>query len=59
MYPPLINSKHELHDDRVLLCIACAGRAYQDGALVECRDMLLEVIAAIDEFTEWEDKQNA
>lgn len=59
MFPPLINRNHELHDDRVLLCITCARRAYQDGELIECRDMLLEVIAAIDEFTEWEDKQNA
>lgn len=55
----LINQDHELNDDNVMYEIQYARRMYERGEILECRDVLAEIVAAIDEFTEWEDKQNA
>lgn len=53
----LINQDHELNDDNVMYEIQYARRKYERGEILECRDVLAEIVAAIDEFTEWEDKQ--
>ena len=52
----LINQDHELNDDKVMYEIQFARRMYEKGEILECRDVLAEVVKAIDEFTEWEDK---
>lgn len=56
---PIINQDHELADDNVMAEIQHAKRCYERGEIIECRDILAEIVAAIDEFTEWEDKLNA
>ena len=54
----LINQDHELNDKSVMVEIDFAKRMYERGKILECRDVLAEIVAAIDEFTEWEDKRN-
>lgn len=46
----------ELQDERIVASIHMAAKEYQNGELIEARDRMLEIIAAIDEFTETESK---
>lgn len=54
----LINQDHELNDDNVMYEIQFARLMYERGEILECRDILAEIVAAIDEFSEWEEKRN-
>lgn len=54
----LINQSHTLNDKNVISEIDYAKRMYEEGEILECRDVLAEIAHAIDEFTEWEDKHN-
>ncbi len=40
----------ELQDERILASLEAAKKEYKDGEIIEARDRLLEIIAAIDEF---------
>ncbi len=40
----------ELQDERILASINAAAKEYEDGEIIEVRDRMLEIIAAIDEF---------
>lgn len=39
-----------LDDDEIVMALAQATNDYEDGAIIEARDLLSEIIAAIDEF---------
>lgn len=47
----------ELEDERIINALNTAARDYENGELIEVRDLLLEIVAAIDEFTELEDRR--
>lgn len=55
---PIINQDHDLIDENVMAEILSARRCYDRGEIIECRDILAEIVAAIDEFSEWEEKRN-
>lgn len=55
----LINDKHELNDEDIMRQLHNARWSFYNGEIIECRDTLAEIVAAIDEFTEWEEKRNA
>ena len=42
----------ELQDERIITAIHLAEMEFKNGELIEARDRLEEVIAAIDEFTD-------
>lgn len=44
----------ELQDERITVSIYAAAKEYESGEIIEARDRMLEIIAAIDEFTETE-----
>jgi len=45
----------ELKDEKIILELHRAADQYQNGELSEVRDLLMEIVDAIDEFTEeWE-----
>ena len=44
----------ELQDERILSSLEIAKREYENGELIEVRDRLIEIIGAIDDFTELE-----
>lgn len=44
----------ELQDERIVSALQAAAREYENGEIIEVRDKLLEIIAAIDEFSEME-----
>lgn len=52
--------KHgELDDERIVAALQRAARDYENGAIIEVRDALAEIVGAIDEFTnEYERKEN-
>lgn len=54
----LINRNHILNDKNVISEIDFAKHMYEEGEILECRDVLAEIVRAIDEFTEWEDIRN-
>lgn len=49
----------ELDDAGIVAALQRAARDYENGALIEVRDVLAEIVDAIDEFTdEYERKEN-
>ena len=40
----------ELDDERIIMSILAAAKEYEDGGILEAREMLFEVIGAIDEY---------
>ena len=40
----------ELKDDKILKALKQAAKDYEDGAISEVRDMLADIVDAIDEF---------
>ena len=48
--------KHELIDKNVLEGLKNAITLYDDGAICECRDILVEISDAISEFEDYTDK---
>ena len=49
-----IDKKGNLEDKRIIAAIKIAADDYENGAIIEARDELSDVIAAIDQFTELE-----
>lgn len=47
-----ITKKHELKDKKIIEDLNRAVEMYEDGEIIEVRDMLSEMVNAIDEFTE-------
>ena len=41
----------ELNDKAIMVALASATKDYEDGEIIECYDTLLDVIAAIQDFT--------
>lgn len=42
----------ELRDDKILEALKQAAKDYEDGAISEVRDVLADIVDAIDEFAE-------
>lgn len=40
----------ELQDERIARAIYLAKREYENGEIIEARDRLMEIVAALDEF---------
>lgn len=50
--------KHgELQDKSIVTALQRAAKDYENGELIEVRDLLLEIAGAIDEFSEEYDKK--
>ena len=45
----------QLQDEKISTALQTASKDYQNGEIAEVRDLLLEIVAAIDE---WEDSNN-
>ena len=41
----------ELDDNRILRDIRCAATLFEDGSIIESRDVMVDIINAIDAFT--------
>ena len=48
--------KHELLDKNVIEGLKKAIALYDDGAICECRDILVDICYAIDAFEDYTDK---
>ena len=48
--------KNELLDKNVIERLKNALALYEDGAICECRDILVDICNAIDEFEDYTDK---
>lgn len=48
--------KNELLDKNVTEGLRLAARLYEDGAMCECRDILVEISDAISEFEDYTDR---
>ena len=48
--------KNELLDNNVIEGLKNAIELYEDGAICECRDILVDICDAIDEFEDYTDK---
>lgn len=46
------NGGKELKDDKILKALKQAVKDYEDGAIAEVRDVLADIVEAIDEFTD-------
>ena len=44
----------ELQDERITTSIYAAKQEYENGEIIEVRDRLLEIVAALDEFIDTE-----
>ena len=44
----------ELQDKRILTALQTAARDYENGEIIEVRDLLIDIVAAIDEYSELE-----
>jgi len=44
--------KGELQDDRILSSLNMSIKEFKAGEVIDCRDRLLEIVAALDEFLE-------
>lgn len=42
----------ELKDDKILKALKQAAKDYEDGAISEVRDVLADIVDAIDDFTD-------
>ena len=42
----------ELNDDKIIKALTQAAKDYEDGAISEVRDVLADIVEAIDEFTD-------
>lgn len=51
--------KGELKDKEILEALQKAADWYEDGAIAEVRDLLVDIVKAIDEFTEREERKYA
>ncbi len=49
-------TKNELLDKNVIEGLKNALILYEDGAICECRDILVDICEAIDEFEDYTDK---
>lgn len=45
-------AKNELRDDLVLEKLSEAYELYEDGAIIECQDILIDIVNAITQFTQ-------
>ena len=45
-------AKGELKDEKIVASLKRAAKDYENGEIAEVRDLLLEIVAAIDEWTE-------
>ena len=45
-------AKNELRDDLVIKKLSEAKELYEDGAIIECQDMLIDIVNAITQFTQ-------
>lgn len=48
--------KNELLDKNVTEGLRLAARLYEDGAMCECRDLLVDICDAVDAFEDYTDK---
>ena len=48
---------HELKDKKIIAALKQALKDYEDGAIIECRDELADIVNAIDAFDEWEEQK--
>jgi hypothetical protein len=46
------NGGKELRDDKILKALKQAAKDYEDGGISEVRDVLADIVEAIDEFTD-------
>ena len=49
-------TKNELLDKNVIEGLKNALTLYEDGAICECRDILVDICEAIDDFEDYTDK---
>lgn len=49
--------KGELQDDSIVAALHAAARDYENGEIIEVKDRLLEIVAAIEEFESQEDSE--
>lgn len=42
--------KNELYDEKIIECLKDAIDMYENGEVLEVRDLLLDIISSIDEF---------
>lgn len=47
----------ELQDERITASIYAAKQEYENGEIIEARDRLLEIVAALDEFIDTESER--
>lgn len=45
-------AKGELKDSKIVAALKQAAKDYEDGAIAEVRDLLSEIVFAIDEWTD-------
>lgn len=45
-------AKNELRDDLVIKKLSEAKELYEDGAIIECQDILIDIVNAITQFTQ-------
>lgn len=50
------HKKNELLDKNIIEGLKNALGLYEDGAICECRDILVDICNAIDEFEDYTDK---
>lgn len=50
-----IDKKGNLEDKRIIAAIKIAADDYENGAIIEARDELLDIIKSIDEFIKHEE----
>lgn len=48
----------ELQDEKILAALHKAADWYEDGAIIETRDMLIDIVNAINEFDKIQDGGN-
>lgn len=52
--------KHgELQDKKIVAALEQAAKDYEDGAISETRDLLVDIVNAIDAFEKREERRNA
>ena len=42
----------ELNDKAIMVALASATKDYEDGSIIECQDILIDIVNAITQFTQ-------
>lgn len=42
----------ELNDKKIMEALSSATKDYEDGAIIECQDILIDIVNAITQFTQ-------